>query len=434
MAAGCITASAESFDWDGLNYEVAGENTCRVVASANATGNVVVPESVNYDDATYTVVEIGDMAFANCTGIETIQLPSSITAIGKKAFISCHALKAIEISENVATIGNEAFRNCTSLSDVRLDCNLKDAGNYLFMGCTSIATIEMPEGQTTVPNGCFYGCTALMSVEFPETLASIGEEAFSGCNSLVRASLPAAVQSVGRKSFYGCTGLKTIVLDAGLTSIGTQAFEGCKMVEDIFSYAVKPPVAEMYAFDTDIYGKATLSVPVGSIAVYRNTFPYQEFSTIIEDDNPENHILLTVRFPREGAIVTEENFGARVTFKIEAEEGWTTASIAFNGEDCTNDITETGYFTTPQLFADSELDIIFTNLGGIEEKTPDTDIRISVFRNIINITGAEKKDIVCIYDISDGRLLHEGTAKSITFNRHGAFALTVAGRTFKFAM
>lgn len=433
MSACCVAASASAFESDGLNFEIIDASTCRVTVSADATGNVVIPETIDYEDATYTVVAIGDMAFANCLGIETVQLPPTVTAIGEKAFLGCRSLKVFEIGDNVTTVGDEAFRGCTSMTNVRLGARVEQAGKRLFMGCTAITAAEMPEGLPTVSVGCFSGCSSLVDVTFPESLATIGEEAFAGCASLTRASLPAALQSAGRKAFYDCAGIKTIVLSAALTNIGTQCFDGCEAVDNVISYASNPPAAGMYAFDDAIYATAALTVPVGSVAAYRNTFPYREFSSIIGDDNPENHIKLTMRFPQKGAIATTESFGSRVTFRIEAEEGWSVASVSFNGEDCSGDVSESGYFTTPQLFADSELDIVFENSGSVGGETAD-GIGMTVYRDTIRITGAGETDTVRIFDIADGRMLREGTAKTFTFSRRGAFLLTVAGKTFKFAM
>lgn len=433
MSACCVATPASAFDSDGLNFELIDASTCRVAVSPDATGNVVIPETVDYDDATYTVVAIGERAFADCLGIETVQLPPTVTAIGEKAFLGCRSMKVFEIGDNVTTVGDEAFRSCTSMTNVRLGARVEQTGKRLFMGCTAITAAEMPNGVSTVPDGCFYGCSALVDVTFPETLTAIGEEAFAGCTSLTRASLPASLQSAGRKAFYDCAGIKTLVLGAALTNIGTQCFDGCEAVGNVISYAAKPPVAGMYAFDDAVYSTASLTVPVGSVATYRNTFPYQEFSSIIGDDNPENHISLTMRFPQKGAIATTESFGSRVTFRIEAEEGWSVASVSFNGDDCSGDVSESGYFTTPQLFSDSELDIVFENAGGVGGETAD-GIGMTVHRDIIRITGAGETDTVRIFDISDGRLLREGTAKTFTFSRRGAFLLTVAGKTFKFAM
>lgn len=433
MAACCGQAYAETFDSDGLNFEITGEDRCRVTASANAAGNVVVPESVYYNDNTYTVVEIGEMAFANCTMLETVHMPATVTTIGAKAFLSCRSLKTIEISDNVTTTGSEAFRGCTGLTDIRLGSNMTTTGNYLFMGCTSINAIDIPAGFKSIPAGCFYGCTSLISATLPETLETIGEEAFAECTSLIRASLPSSLLTVGRKSFFGCTALKAITIGAQLTSIGTQAFDACEAVENVYSHAANPPAVEMYPFDDDIYGKATLTVPTGSIAAYRNTFPYQEFSAIVEDDNPENHVKLAIRFPQKGAIVTDENFGARVTLKISADEGWSIAGISLNGEDCIESISESGYLTTPQLFSDSELDIIFAKSGGID-KISANNAKIRIYRDTISIEGCGENDLVRIYSISDCKLLHEGKNKTFRFIRHGVFLLTVSGHTFKFAM
>lgn len=425
---------AEIFDCDGLNYEIVGESLCRVAPTPDATGNIEIPSSVNYDNVIYDVIGVSDRAFANCTGLKTVLLPSSVTAIGEEAFTACHSLKVIEISDNVTTIGDQAFSGCTSLLNIRLGGNVSDFGHYVFMGCTALTTLDISEGLSTIAKGCFLGCSSLSIVSFPTSLTTIDAEAFADCKSLTRVSLPSSVQAVGRKSFYNCPEVKTIVLGSGLTEIGTQAFDDCNAVDKVISYSAKPPVAGMYAFDSEIYGNATLIVPVGCRPAYRNTFPYQEFSEIEEDDNPEERALLYVRFPQKGAIATEEHFGERITFKLEAEEGWDIASICFNGEDFSEAISESGYFTTPQITCDSELDVVFKKSSGVTQPDADNGIKITIHRNTIRIDGAGDSSNVRIYSIGNGQLLYDGFGQTITLDKKGAFLLTVSGQTFKFSI
>ena len=60
---------------------------------------------------------IGDYAFAGCTGIEDISIPSDVLSIGNHAFDGCSALSSVIVWDNDTAIGKDAFANCPNLSD-----------------------------------------------------------------------------------------------------------------------------------------------------------------------------------------------------------------------------------------------------------------------------------------------------------------------------
>jgi hypothetical protein len=63
-----------------------------------------------------SVTSIGNMAFADCTGLTSITIPNSVTSIGARAFEGCTGLTSITIPNSVTSIGSSAFRGCTNLT------------------------------------------------------------------------------------------------------------------------------------------------------------------------------------------------------------------------------------------------------------------------------------------------------------------------------
>ena len=50
------------------------------------TGNIILPESVQYDGITYSVTSIGSYAFCECTGLTgSLTIPNSVTTIGSSS-------------------------------------------------------------------------------------------------------------------------------------------------------------------------------------------------------------------------------------------------------------------------------------------------------------------------------------------------------------
>ena len=65
-----------------------------------------------------TVTAIGELAFAECSTLTSIDIPDAVTAIGEYAFKDCTALTSVTIPANVRLIDWDAFLGCSGLTDV----------------------------------------------------------------------------------------------------------------------------------------------------------------------------------------------------------------------------------------------------------------------------------------------------------------------------
>ena len=53
------------------------------------SGNVTIPEEIEYNSVKYSVTSIGNSAFSKCTRLTSITIPNSVTSIGESAFYVC---------------------------------------------------------------------------------------------------------------------------------------------------------------------------------------------------------------------------------------------------------------------------------------------------------------------------------------------------------
>ena len=110
----------------------------------NLSSDVVIPYKINGT----LITSIGTGAFKNYEYlIDSITLPSSITAIEAEAFYGC-TFGSIEIPSSVLSIGDSAFANCSALTSVTiLNHNniLLDYSN-IFSGCNSTLKIYCEQG------------------------------------------------------------------------------------------------------------------------------------------------------------------------------------------------------------------------------------------------------------------------------------------------
>lgn len=196
-------------------------------ADVSLSGEIVIPETVEWEGNTYTVTSIASNGFW-CSDVTKVTLPETITSIGKNAFMSCAKLESINLPDGITRIEQETFHACHALKDITLPSNLKQIGSLAFKECESLTKIEIPESCTVVTEAAFWDCTGLTEVKLHEGLKELGNNIFRGCTGLTEIHLPDSLEKLGTWVFFGCTELSKIDLSQSLTEIGQGVFEGCE--------------------------------------------------------------------------------------------------------------------------------------------------------------------------------------------------------------
>ena len=203
-----LTATAADFMVDDICYNIHGNEAA--VASRRVpgflfigySGDVVIPATVTYNEITYPVTSIEDIAFYGCHDLTSIVVPNSVTEIGQDAFGNCPGLTSIVVDS-----GNPRF-------DSRNNCNaiIETADNVLIAGCKN--TI-IPNSVTKIGNFAFGACVSLTSIVIPNSVTEIGHYAFYSCDSLTSIDIPNSVIEIGYGVFESCSGLTSIVVESG---------------------------------------------------------------------------------------------------------------------------------------------------------------------------------------------------------------------------
>lgn len=244
-----LMASAYDVEVDGIYYDlIAKGHLAKVTRNPDVryTGDIVIPESFEYDGVTYTVVSIANSAFI-MENITSVVIPNTVTTIEHAAFYHCERLRTITMGSGIQSISNQVFENCYNIesvyiSDLAAWCKIEFStyggsnplnNSDLYLNGEKITDLIIPSDVNSISENAFAYCSSFKSVTIPQSVTSMGRFVFRGCQNLTSATFENGVTFVGTRIFDGCDKLKTVNLANTITLIGEGAFWWCKSLESI---------------------------------------------------------------------------------------------------------------------------------------------------------------------------------------------------------
>ncbi|MBR5673787.1 MAG: leucine-rich repeat protein [Muribaculaceae bacterium] len=281
-----VLNAATTFTINGIEYTSSTAGVASVKSGSSCSGDVVIPDTVVYNDAAYEVRTISASAFKSNKSITSITIPKTITSMGSSAFSGCTGLlsvewNAVKCSNFTSTASSQPFNGLTNIASFKFGDDVTTIPAYLCYGLTGLnCSLVIPDAVTTISAYAFNGCSGLNSVTIGNAVTSIGQSAFSGCTGLTSVRwnavncgnftstassrpfngltnitsfefgdevttipaylcygltglncpliIPATVTAIGNYAFYNCSGLNgTLVIPDAVTSIGTYVFYNC---------------------------------------------------------------------------------------------------------------------------------------------------------------------------------------------------------------
>ena len=275
-----MLASANTVEIDGICYNLISKSKVAVVTEKRNeyAGNVVIPESVSYEDMEYSVTTIGFRAFAYCPGLTSVTIPNSVSSIDNEAFSSSD-LTSVIIPNSVTFIGSRAFDCCYSLTSITIPDGVTSISNATFNNCIALTSVTISNSVTSIGEYAFCECRSLRSVTIPNSVTKIGYHAFSS-SGLTSVTIPNSVTSINQYAFLSCSALTSVTIGSGIKDVGSYAFASCKNLTDVFCLAENVPSASNKAFQNSYIDNATLHVPAASIQAYKAVEPWKNFKEI----------------------------------------------------------------------------------------------------------------------------------------------------------
>lgn len=247
---------------DGILYlsEGNGNTICYGYKGVEPTGTLTIKDGTTL---------IADMAFAGCTGITDVIIPSSIKYVGVGAFdgtswdsnqngilysgdicLGTSANSAIikgdlVIKEGTTKIISNAFLN-DEISSLTIPNSVTEIGSNAFGGCWLLTRVTIEDGTTDL-SGAWFDSSPLETiylgrnsdfatsdsnrptikeVTIGNSVTEIGCGAFNGCTGLTSVTIPNSVTTINDNAFNGCTGLTDVTIGNSVTDIGSGAFYG----------------------------------------------------------------------------------------------------------------------------------------------------------------------------------------------------------------
>ena len=288
---------------DGIKYSFNKETLeAEVVENTyfQYSGDITIPEKVNYKGNTYCVTSIGDNTFNNCEGLTSIAIPNTVTSIGEFAIYKCGGLTSVTIPNSVTKIKWQAFSRCPGLEsivvedgntfyDSRDNCNaiIETNTNKLLQGCKNTV---IPNSVTIIGAGAFDWLPGLTSITIPNSVTKIENFAFSCCENLTSVTIPNGVEYIGGSAFLSCTSLTSVTIPNSVKEIGSSAFHDCKNLTSVTSMIEEPFEIEDKVFtyynklNYEWFTEATLYVPAGTKSKYESTPAWNKFEKIVEQE------------------------------------------------------------------------------------------------------------------------------------------------------
>lgn len=326
----CSVDIAAFFKVDGITYDIVSDTdlTVSVTYDQNSyySGDIVIPESVQYEGKTYRVVAIGYLAFESCWGLRSLSLPEGILKIGNNAFSGCTSLESLVLPRTVEEIGEYAFQGCNELISFTFSESLKYVGQNAFEGCVKLEEVNVQDVNTllnieyvneksnplyfahnlkseeilvtsfvmtdsvnVIKPYAFCGCTSLQNIDFGKKIKTIGKYAFDGCNGLKKITVPNNVEVIQDWAFRFCMNLEAVVLGENLRELGNGVFAENGKIETIIVKSIDVPDYNLSIWDPidpfmeNVYSDAVLTVPAESIDAYKSSKYWGKFHNIIAD-------------------------------------------------------------------------------------------------------------------------------------------------------
>ncbi|MGN0281659.1 MAG: leucine-rich repeat domain-containing protein [Prevotella sp.] len=152
------SALAYDVEVDGIYYNLVKDDyTAEVTGTSFSTGDVIIPNTIVFEDREFIVTSIGNNAF-EWKKITSVKIPNSVTSIGNYAFGYCESFTSVTLPDYLTSIGAGAFCACRNLPDITIPNTVISIGSAAFRDCHSFTSFTIPNSVTSIEDDTFCWC------------------------------------------------------------------------------------------------------------------------------------------------------------------------------------------------------------------------------------------------------------------------------------
>ena len=174
------------------------------------------------------VRKIPDGLCSGCRYITEVKMPASVVEVGESAFSDCSGLEAVGFSENMTSIEARAFLDCAKLSELILPNSLREIGENAFSGCTGLETLSIPESVDSIGRSAFYN-TGLEILVFNARNCMLVYESYSTAfpSSVRELEFGDAVECIPKYMCSKMTNLMKLKVGRNVREMPSNCFSNC---------------------------------------------------------------------------------------------------------------------------------------------------------------------------------------------------------------
>lgn len=194
-------------------------------------------------------IYIHSSAFSSLANLETVEFEESNNDeisfyISSRAFAYCSSLKSISLPSQVTDFGERCFEG-SSLTTITFGSRLGNVGTAAFLDCKSLTTVNIPENNsiTEIKHRAFDNCSSLVSLSNLTNVTTFGSASMRGCTSLIGVFGIENVTRIEAETFMNCSSLTGTYNFNSLTFLGSRAFNSAGNNEGCY-IALNMPVVE----------------------------------------------------------------------------------------------------------------------------------------------------------------------------------------------
>lgn len=240
---------------------------------AHALDGAAYLKNIDFGDA--QLEKIDNYAFYNCSKLEKITLPETVTYIGRYAFYGCASMSRIDIPAAVDFIGTTAFYGTNSIKVYFKAAVLPE---HLEEGWDKgIAGYFLESQECIVTDDWEYTINSQQKVSLIRYKGNAEELKLDTLDGYI-------IEKVGTKCFYGNTTLKKVTLGENVKELGNYAFADTEIQVVIPENSVLNKIGE-YAFSGNVTEK--ISLPDSVTIIGNGAFKDSALQTISIGKNSE---------------------------------------------------------------------------------------------------------------------------------------------------